>query len=139
MFSSDKNIDLLAKLIRGLRRYGELRLEELQVDVVSKSTMALTALIIGAILFAIVGVVVFFLSLALLFVLATYVGYAWAACVVAGGYCLLAIIAYRLRHRLIMDPIARLLTALLLEPSSTTPNQASEEEAFIHSEQSSGL
>ncbi|MDO5075035.1 MAG: hypothetical protein Q4D66_04050 [Bacteroidales bacterium] len=138
MFSSDKNIDILARLIGNLRKYGELRLEAFQVSTVSKVTIALTALIVGAILFAIVGIVIFFLSLAVLFLLADYVGYAWAAAIVAGAYLLLALMAYSLRQQLFMNPIARLLSSLLLDDKPVVDSEE-EEEAFTHCETPSSL
>lgn len=115
MFSNDKNIEILARLIGNLRRYGELRLESLQLDMVSKMTMLASALIVGVILTAVVGAVVMFLSFAAVFALAPLVGgYAASSLIVAGAYLVFAIVVFQMRRRWIVDPVARLLVAIFL-------------------------
>lgn len=115
MFSNDKNIELLARLIGNLRHYGELRLEGLRLDMVSKITMLVSSLIVGILLTALVGVVVMFLSFAAVFALAPIVGGFVIAClIVAGGYLLVAGFIFKMRRRWIIDPIARLLVTIFL-------------------------
>lgn len=119
MFSNDKNIEILARLIGNLRRYGELRVESLQLDMVSKMTMLASAIIVGVILTAVVGVIVMFLSFAAVFALVPVVGgYAISSLIVAGVYLILAIIVFQMRRRWIIDPVARLLVAIFLNNES---------------------
>lgn len=119
VFSNDKNIETLARLIGNLRRYGELRLESLQLDMVSKITMLASALIMGVILAAVVGVVVMFLSFAVIFTLAPLVGgYVTSILIVAGAYLIFAILVFQMRRRWIIDPIARLLVTIFLNSNS---------------------
>lgn len=116
MFSSDKNIEILARLITNLRHYGELRLKRLQLDFVGKMTLVLSALIVGGVVFCVAGFIVLFLSLAATYALAPYVGgYVMALIIMALIHLLVAVIAFSMRRKLIIDPIANLLASLFLD------------------------
>ena len=112
MFSNDKNIEALVRLVENLKRYGELRWESLQLDFVSKMTLLATTLILGAVIFGITALVVVFLSFAAVHFLASHVGgLAMAYLIVAVGY---VVFAYSLRRPLLLNPIATLLERLFL-------------------------
>lgn len=115
MFSSDKNIEILTRLVRNLRRYGELRWAALRLDFVGKMTVLLSALIVAGVLFCLAALMVVFLSFAVVHLLAPKVGLAAAYGWVAAGYLLLAILVFAMRRRLIVNPIARFFTALFLD------------------------
>lgn len=104
----------MVRLVENLKHYGELRLESLQVDTVGKLAKLLPQLVLRVLLFACLGIVLFFLSVAAFFGLALSYGYVVAAAVLAGGYLLLALLLYLLRHPLILEPIARWLATRLL-------------------------
>lgn len=138
VFSNDKNIETLARLIGNLRRYGELRLESLQLDMVSKITMLASALIMGVILAAVVGVVVMFLSFAVVFTLAPLVGgYVTSILIVAGAYLIFAILVFQMRRRWIIDPVARLLVTIFLNSNSeqNTTCSANDHNGYSNSNQ----
>lgn len=115
MFSSDKNIEILTRLVRNLRRYGELRWAALRLDFVGKMTVLLSALIVAGVLFCLAALMVVFLSFAVVHLLAPKVGLAAAYGWVAAGYLLLATLVFAMRRRLIVNPIARFFTALFLD------------------------
>lgn len=134
MFSNDKNIEALARLIKNVKRYGELRWESLQLDFVSKMTLLATSLILGAVIFGIAALVVVFLSFAAVHFLASHVGgLATAYLIVAVGYVALAFFAYILRRRFLLNPIARLLEDLFLNNSDSTEHTSTSHTR--HSEQ----
>ena len=125
MFSNDKNIEALARLIENVKRYGELRWESLQIDFVSKMTLLATSLILGAVIFGIAALVVVFLSFAAVHFLASHVGgLAMAYLIVAVGYVALAFFAYILRRYFLLNPIARLLEGLFLNNSDSTEHSS---------------
>ena len=63
VLSSNRNIDTICQLIEELKRYVELKTDGLQIDIVSKLSKLLSALIIGAIIFMIVGLALIFVSM----------------------------------------------------------------------------
>lgn len=78
--------------------------------------MVISALIVGTVLFCVTGFVVLFLSLAAVYAIAPHVGsYVVAFVVVAMVHLVIALIAFSMRRRLIMDPIANFLASLFLE------------------------
>lgn len=115
MFSNDHNVEIIARLITNLKRYGELRLKGMQLDLVSRLTMVLTLIVVGVVLVGVVSLVVLLLSFALVLALAPLVGgMIVACCLVAGGFVLLGILLVAFRKRLLINPIARLLSAIFL-------------------------
>ena len=74
MFSNDHNVEIIARLISNLKRYGELRLKGMQLDVVSKLALVLTLLVVAVVLIGVASIVVLLLSFALVFALVPIVG-----------------------------------------------------------------
>ena len=115
MFSNDHNVEIIARLISNLKRYGELRLKGLQLDAVSKLTLVLTLLVVTLVLTGVVSIVVLLLSFALVFALAPIVGsLVTACCLVAGGFVLLGVSLIFFRRTLLINPIARFLSSIFL-------------------------
>lgn len=115
MFSSDKNIERIVRLIIGLRKYGELRLEKMQLEAVSKVTAILSMIIVGMIFSFVAVWVVLLLSLAFVLLLEPYTkSYVTAILLVAGLHLFFASFAFAFRRRLIIDPIANILSSVLL-------------------------
>ena len=110
MFSSDKNIEIISQLFAELKKYAELKGKCLQIDFVSKMTILLSALIVGAILFALSTIVILFLSYTAVLFLAKMMGsITWACFLVALG-----VIVYAMRRRWIVNPLANFLGRLFL-------------------------
>ena len=99
MFSNDHNVEIIARLISNLKRYGELQLKGMQLDVVSKLTLVLTLLVVALVLIGVVSIVVLLLSFALVFALAPIVGsLVTSCCLVAGGFVLLSVLLVLFRR-----------------------------------------
>ncbi len=118
MFSNDHNVDIVARLISNLKKYGELRLKSFQLDLVSKLTLILTFLVVAVLLIGVASIVVLLLSFALVYALAPIVGGIVVSCgIVAGGFILLGILLVAFRKRLLINPIARFLSSIFLGES----------------------
>lgn len=121
MFSNDHNVEIIARLISNLKRYGELQLKGMQLDVVSKLTLVLTLLVVALVLIGVVSIVVLLLSLALVFALAPIVGsLVTSCCLVAGGFVLLSVLLVLFRRTLLINPIARFLSSIFLGDDTET-------------------
>ena len=121
MFSNDHNVEIIARLISNLKRYGELRLKGMQLDVVSKLTLVLTLLVVALVLIGVVSIVVLLLSFALVFALAPIVGsLVTSCCLVAGGFVLLSVFLVLFRRTLLINPIARFLSSIFLGDDTET-------------------
>lgn len=136
MFASDKSNGAIVQLIGKLRRYGELKLESLQIDIITRLTQVFTMLIMGVVLWGILLVVLFFVSFAIFFLLSPNLGYVGSAFMVAGGNLLLALLLYVFRQGLIMEPIAHLLAGILLPETAAEKEVDEADDTFIQSERS---
>ena len=115
MFSSDKNIEIISQLFAELKKYAELKGKCLQIDFVSKMTILLSALIVGAILFALSTIVILFLSYTAVLFLAKMMGsITWACFLMVLFYVALGVIVYAMRRRWIVNPLANFLGRLFL-------------------------
>ena len=118
MFSNDHNVDIIARLISNLKKYGDPRLKSFQLDLVSKLTLILTFLVVAVLLVGVASIVVLLLSFALVYALAPIVGGIVVSCgIVAGGFVLLGILLVAFRKRLLINPIARFLSSIFLGES----------------------
>lgn len=136
VFASDKSNGAIVQLIGKLRRYGELKLESLQIDIITRLTQVFTMLIMGVVLWGILLVVLFFVSFAIFFLLSPNLGYVGSAFMVAGGNLLLALLLYVFRQGLIMEPIAHLLAGILLPETAAEKEVDEADDTFIQSERS---
>lgn len=115
MFSSDKNIETIGKLVEMLKHYIGLQGEYVKLGAIDKTVRLITALIIVAVLALIIILVLIFLSLAATVALASIMGYALALCTMAALW-FVAFLAFLLfKKRLIEKPLVKFLTALLME------------------------
>ena len=115
MFSSDKNIEIISQLLAELKKYAELKGKCLPIDFVSKMTILLSALIVGAILFALSTIVILFLSYTAVLFLAKMMGsITWACFLMVLFYVALGVIVYAMRRRWIVNPLANFLGRLFL-------------------------
>lgn len=115
MFSSDKNINIIGRLVEILRHYLKLQGEYVKLGAIDKTVRLVTALIIVAVLSLIIILVLIFLSLAAAVALANIVGYALAFCIVGLFYFAAFIIFILFKKQLIEKPLVKFLTTLLME------------------------
>ena len=89
MFSNDKNIETIAQLVEVLKHYIGLKADYLKVDLAEKIVKLLTVATMVVVLSFLLILVLIYLSFALAFGLATFIGTATAFLAVAGVYFIL--------------------------------------------------
>ena len=123
MFSSDRNVDNIGKLIVELKHYVSLKTESLQIDFVSKFSRLLTVLVVSAVLFMLLGLAVMFISMMVASALSKVVGSeALAYGIVVVFYVLIGSIFFIKRHSWIEAPITNFLVHLFLEDKMKDPS-----------------
>lgn len=116
MFSSERNIETINHLIDEVKKYVEIKGRCLQIDIVRKMTLLLGILIVGAILFALLAIIVLFLSFTLAAALAPLVGSeAGGYAIIVVLYIILAVLVVVMRKKWIEAPLANLLGHLFLD------------------------
>ena len=119
MFANDKSIDNLTELFKEVKKYLKLQGEYVKLDLVEKLTILLSTLTLIFVLIILGTMAAFYLSFMLVYVLASATGSLVAGYAIIGGILiLLAFIIYRLRQKLIFQPMFNFLSILLLDDSS---------------------
>lgn len=119
MFANDKSIDNLTELFKEVKKYLKLQGEYVKLDLVEKLTILLSTLTLIFVLIILGTMAAFYLSFMLVYVLASATGSLVAGYAIIGGILiLLAFIIYRLRQKLIFQPMVNFLAKLFLDDSS---------------------
>ena len=119
MFAYDKSIDNLTELFKEVKKYLKLQGEYAKLDLVEKLTILLSTLTLIFVLIILGTMAAFYLSFMLVYVLASATGSLVAGYAIIGGMLiLLAFIIYRLRQKLIFQPMVNFLARLFLDDSS---------------------
>ena len=119
MFANDKSIDNLTELFKEVKKYLKLQGEYVKLDLVEKLTILLSTLTLIFVLIILGTMAAFYLSFMLVYVLASATGSLVAGYAIIGGILiLLAFIIYRLRQKLIFQPMVNFLARLFLDVSS---------------------
>ena len=119
MFAYDKSIDNLTELFKEVKKYLKLQGEYAKLDLVEKLTILLSTLTLIFVLIILGTMAAFYLSFMLVYVLASATGSLVAGYAIIGGILiLLAFIIYRLRQKLIFQPMFNFLARLFLDDSS---------------------
>lgn len=121
MFANDKSIDNLTELFKEVKNYLKLQGEYTKLDLVEKLTILLSTLTLVFILIVLGTMAAFYLSFMLVYVLASATGSLVAGYAIIGGLLILiALVVYRLRKRLIFQPMVNFLARLFLDNSSNS-------------------
>ena len=115
MLSSDKNVETIAQLVEIIKHYLGLQKEYLKLDIIDKIVRLLTFAALVVVFSLLLVAVLMYLSFAIAFWLASYMGTALAFLVVGGIHLLLIIIVFIYRKKWIEKPLVRFLANLLLE------------------------
>lgn len=119
MFANDKSIDNLTELFKEVKKYLKSQGEYVKLDLVEKLTILLSTLTLIFVLIILGTMAAFYLSFMLVYVLASATGSLVAGYAIIGGILiLLAFIIYRLRQKLIFQPMVNFLARLFLDDSS---------------------
>ena len=101
-------------------RYIKLLLEDTRLNVTEKLTRLLSALTVCALLLVLALATLLFLSLAAGQALADVMNPIWAYVIVASFYAVIAVVIFFCKTVLIVNPIARFLSRLLIEAPENT-------------------
>lgn len=116
MFANDKSIDNIESLFKEIKNYIELQGQYVKLDLIEKLTILLSTLILILLLVILCMMALFYFSFMMVYTLAPLVGSLIGGYAVIGGIILLlALIIYRLRRKLIFQPMVHFLARLFLE------------------------
>lgn len=103
-----------ANLWAQLKEYGTMKLEYCKLTAAEKVSTLITAISLALLIGALCAVALFFLSMAAVFWIATGVGYGWALVIMAGVYAVVLGVVIVFRRQLILNPVCRFVSKLLL-------------------------
>lgn len=104
----------LSTLWLKLKQLAQLKYDYARLTFAEKLTMLLAMFALGLVCLFGVMIMLFFLSVALAECMASSIGMAWACTIIAGIYLIVLVIVVCLRKQLIVNPISRFITKLLL-------------------------
>lgn len=97
-------------------RYLKLLVEDTRLSLAEKLTRLLSALAVCAIVIILATVAVVFITIGVSVALAPYLGPQWSLFIVAGVYVLLIAAILVFKSALVVNPIARFISRLILQP-----------------------
>lgn len=115
MFSNDRNISMIERLITVFKHYIGLQNEYLRLDVIEKIVRLITGLLIFSILFLFIVIILIYLSFAAAYAIAPQTGYPAAFCIIAAFYIFIFILIFSFRKKWIERPLIKFITSLLME------------------------
>lgn len=115
MFSNSKNIESIGKLLLEFKKYLELQKEFVKLDATEKMTVILSAILIVNVLLLLGSIVLLFLTFALAYYLGDVLGsLSLGFGLISAFILLLTVIFYLNRNRMVIQPMARFMTKLIL-------------------------
>ena len=115
MFSISKNIESIGKLLLEFKKYLELQKEVVKLDATEKMTVILSAILIVTVLLLLGSIVLLFLTFALAYYLGDVLGsLSLGFGLISAFILLLTVIFYLNRNRMVIQPMARFMTKLIL-------------------------
>ena len=115
MFSNSKNIESIGKLLLEFKKYLELQKEFVKLDATEKMTVILSAILIVTVLLLLGSIVLLFLTFALAYYLGDVLGsLSLGFGLISAFILLLTVIFYLNRNRMVIQPMARFKTKLIL-------------------------
>ena len=115
MFSNSKNIESIGKLLLEFKKYLELQKEFVKLDATENMTVILSAILIVTVLLLLGSIVLLFLTFALAYYLGDVLGsLSLGFGLISAFILLLTVIFYLNRNRMVIQPMARFMTKLIL-------------------------
>ncbi len=115
MFGTANN-DNTSGFIDSLKRYLSLYADYMRLSAAEKMSMLLSAVAFYTLIVAMALIALIFLSIGVGFLLASVMTLYWAFFIVTAFYILIFSLLIIFRHTLIVDPIARFVSRLLVKP-----------------------
>ena len=115
MFSNSKNIESIGKLLLEFKKYLELQKEFVKLHATEKMTVILSAILIVTVLLLLGSIVLLFLTFALAYYLGDVLGsLSLGFGLISAFILLLTVIFYLNRNHMVIQPMARFMTKLIL-------------------------
>jgi membrane-bound ClpP family serine protease len=115
MINTNEPVENFQKLYDDIKKYVELQTEYVKVEFVEKLTILLSTLLIIMLLLVLAIAALFYLFFSLAYLLVPVVGsLALSFAIISIIYVFLIILLFSFRKKLIVNPLARLLTKLFL-------------------------
>ena len=118
--SDPRSSSVTSAVMSTVSRYIKLLLEDTRLNVTETLTRLLSALTVCALLLVLALATLLFLSLAAGQALADVMNPIWAYVIVASFYAVIAVVIFFCKTVLIVNPIARFLSRLLIEAPENT-------------------
>lgn len=115
MFSSDKNIDTIGKLIESFLRYIKYQNEYQRLGAVEKTVRVIATLVMFGIVVMFTSAILIYLSFAAAYAMAPHTGYPGAFCIVAAFYLVVFVVVCLFRKKLIERPLVKILASILID------------------------
>ena len=116
MFANDKSIDNLESLFKEVKKYIELQGQFVKLELEEKLTILLSTFILILILIILGIMALFYFSFMLVYILEEWTGSIIGSYAIIGGIILIiALILYRIRKQIIIQPMVNFLAHLFLE------------------------
>lgn len=103
------------QLIDESKDYIKFRLEYGKLTLTEKLVMLLSSLAIGLICVFLGVLIILFLSISAMDWIAESLGHAWATLIICGAYVLMIILLVALRKPLIINPMSRMISRIILK------------------------
>ena len=101
-------------------RYVKLLIEDTRLNVAEKLTRLLSTIALASLLTIIVTVALVFVSIAVGIALAESLSPLWSFIILAGFYIVLLIVLVTCRKTLLVNPVARFISSIMLDPPANT-------------------
>ncbi len=108
--------DDLRSSFSNIKTWGKLYLENLKLLSIEKGTVLFGHAALAGVLAVLAVIAFFFISLALVFLLAQVLPLMWSFLIMGGIYIIAGIVAIVFRNALFINPICRFMTRLFLAP-----------------------
>lgn len=99
-----------------MKEWGKLYLENLKLQSIEKGTVLFGHAALAGVLAVLSIIAFFFISLALVFLLAQVLPLMWSFMIMGGIYIVAGVLAIIFRNSLFINPICRFMTRLFLAP-----------------------
>lgn len=120
MFANDKSIDNLEALCKEMKKYLLLQGEFVKLQLVEKLTILISSLLLILVLIILGMMALFYFSFMLVYVVESLIGSLIGSYAIIGGLLLaIALLVYRMRKQLIVQPMVNFLAHLFLEDRNT--------------------
>lgn len=120
-----------SRLSESASTYIRLLVEDTKLNMVEKLTRLLSAIAMCSLLTILITAALVFISIAAGLALSTIIPPLWAFIIVAGFYIIVMILLICYRTRLLVNPIARFISRLLLDAPKTQNPESNDKSASV--------